>query len=76
MIKPSYASLRADFKAALANFLVSLSRRLLFLEVAGRAALIEATFLVRSWNFSTRRAVSTNFCLPVKNGWQFEHTSI
>ena len=24
---------------------------------------------------STRPAVSTNFCLPVKNGWQFEQIS-
>ena len=26
-------------------------------------------------NRSTRPAVSTNFCLPVKNGWQFEQMS-
>src|SRR5690349_7358494 len=26
-------------------------------------------------NFSTRLAVSTNFCLPVKNGWQAEQIS-
>ena len=26
--------------------------------------------------FSTRPAVSTNFCFPVKNGWQFEQISI
>ena len=26
-------------------------------------------------NFSTRPAVSTNFCLPVKNGWQAEQMS-
>ena len=25
---------------------------------------------------STRPSVSTNFALPVKNGWQAEHTSI
>jgi hypothetical protein len=27
------------------------------------------------WNRSTRPAVSTSFCLPVKNGWQFEQIS-
>jgi hypothetical protein len=27
------------------------------------------------WNRSTRPAVSINFCLPVKNGWQFEQIS-
>jgi hypothetical protein len=26
-------------------------------------------------NFSTRPAVSTNFCLPVKNGWHAEQMS-
>ena len=26
----------------------------------------------RFWNRSTRPAVSTNFCVPVKNGWHFE----
>ena len=26
-------------------------------------------------NLSIRRAVSTSFCLPVKNGWHFEHIS-
>ena len=26
-------------------------------------------------NFSTRPSVSTNFCFPVKNGWQAEHIS-
>jgi hypothetical protein len=26
-------------------------------------------------NFSTRPAESTNFCLPVKNGWQLEQIS-
>jgi len=25
---------------------------------------------------STRPVVSTNFCLPVKKGWQLEHISI
>ena len=29
----------------------------------------------RFWNFSTLPAVSISFCLPVKNGWQFEHIS-
>src|SRR5437773_12520680 len=27
------------------------------------------------WKRSTRPAVSTSFCLPVKNGWQFEQIS-
>src|SRR6516225_544448 len=27
------------------------------------------------WNRSTRPAVSTSFCLPVKKGWQFEQIS-
>ena len=27
------------------------------------------------WKRSTRPAVSTNFCLPVKNGWQLEQIS-
>ena len=27
------------------------------------------------WNFSTRPVVSTNFILPVKNGWQAEQIS-
>ena len=31
--------------------------------------------LKRLLNFSTRPPVSTSFCLPVKNGWQFEHIS-
>src|SRR5580700_11043444 len=26
----------------------------------------------RFWKRSTRPAVSTNFCVPVKNGWHFE----
>src|SRR5207249_6880499 len=32
-------------------------------------ALFRAYFL---WNFSTRPAVSTSFCRPVKNGWHLE----
>src|SRR5262249_6783684 len=31
--------------------------------------------LYRLLNFSTRPAVSTSFCLPVKNGWHFEQIS-
>ena len=27
------------------------------------------------WKRSTRPAVSTSFCLPVKNGWQLEQIS-
>src|SRR5207248_6283782 len=27
------------------------------------------------WNLSTRPAVSTSFCLPVKKGWHFEQIS-
>jgi hypothetical protein len=27
------------------------------------------------WNFSTRPVVSTNYILPVKNGWQAEQIS-
>src|SRR5204862_4363082 len=27
------------------------------------------------WKRSTRPAVSMSFCLPVKKGWHFEHTS-
>src|SRR5512136_2098477 len=29
----------------------------------------------RFWKRSIRPAVSTNFCFPVKNGWQEEHNS-
>src|SRR2546422_10635101 len=32
-------------------------------------------FLYFLWNRSTRPAVSTSFCLPVKNGWHFEQIS-
>ena len=35
-------------------------------------AAASAYFLVKR---STRPAVSTSFCLPVKNGWQFEQIS-
>ena len=41
-----------------------------FLAAALEAA--SAYFLVKR---STRPAVSTSFCLPVKNGWQFEQIS-
>src|SRR5579863_6529219 len=36
------------------------------------AAALSAYFFVKR---STRPAVSTSFCLPVKNGWQFEQIS-
>src|SRR5262250_564504 len=32
-------------------------------------------FLYLRWNRSTRPAVSTSFCLPVKKGWHFEQIS-
>jgi len=32
-------------------------------------------FLYFLWNRSTRPAVSTSFCLPVKKGWHFEQIS-
>ncbi len=32
-------------------------------------------FAYLRWKRSTRPAVSTSFCLPVKSGWQFEHIS-
>src|SRR6266705_6883237 len=44
---------------------------LYFLAAADLAA-ASAYFLVKR---STRPAVSTSFCLPVKNGWQFEQIS-
>jgi hypothetical protein len=35
-----------------------------------------AAFRLNFWlKRSTRPAVSSSFCLPVKNGWQLEHTS-
>jgi len=34
-----------------------------------------ADFLYRLLKRSTRPAESTNFCFPVKNGWQFEQIS-
>ena len=34
-----------------------------------------AVLVYRCLNFSTLPAVSTNFCLPVKNGWQAEQIS-
>jgi len=40
--------------------------------------LIDSYFLVFAyfrWNLSTRPAVSTSFCLPVKKGWHLEQIS-
>ena len=34
-----------------------------------------AAFSYLRWKRSTRPAVSMSFCLPVKNGWQFEQIS-
>jgi uncharacterized membrane protein YiaA len=42
-----------------------------FLAVAVAAALSAYFF----WKRSMRPAVSSNFCLPVKKGWQLEQTS-
>jgi hypothetical protein len=36
-------------------------------------AVFRAYFL---WNFSTRPAVSTSFCRPVKNGWHLEQIAM
>ena len=50
------------------------------LRVSAAAAAASPAFLRLSqlyffWNFSTRPVVSTNFILPVKNGWQAEQIS-
>ena len=39
------------------------------------AYLLPADMLRRFLNLSTRPPASTNFCLPVKNGWHFEQIS-
>src|ERR1700758_2921099 len=49
----------------------AVANRRYFLAAAVFAA-ASAYFLVKR---STRPAVSTSFCLPVKNGWQFEQIS-
>src|SRR6266436_3083112 len=41
-----------------------------FFLVASKAACAACVLAARCWNLSTRPAVSTNFCWPVKNGWQ------
>src|SRR5436189_2988056 len=38
-------------------------------------AFLRLSQLYLRWNFSTRPVVSTNFILPVKNGWQAEQIS-
>src|ERR1019366_1022640 len=48
---------------------------------AGAASAVSPAFLRLSqlyffWNFSTRPVVSTNFILPVKNGWHAEQISV
>src|SRR5437870_5851054 len=40
-----------------------------FLDTAA-AACAACVLTMRCWNLSTRPAVSTNFCWPVKKGWQ------
>src|ERR1700741_3056361 len=42
---------------------------------ASAASLLRLSQLYFFWNFSTRPVVSTNFILPVKNGWQAEQIS-
>ena len=52
---------------------------LISLRLALLSFLLLPSFWLRSildWNFSTLRAVSTNFCSPVKNGWQREQSSV
>src|SRR5205085_4582043 len=39
------------------------------------AAFLRLSQLYLRWNFSTRPVVSTNFILPVKNGWHAEQIS-
>jgi len=39
------------------------------------AAVVAAALAYFFWKRSTRPAVSISFCLPVKNGWQFEQIS-
>src|SRR6266496_2209180 len=40
------------------------------------AASLRLSQLYFFWNFSTRPVVSTNFILPVKNGWHAEQISV
>src|SRR6266403_775230 len=42
---------------------------------AASPAFLRLPQLYLRWNFSTRPVVSTNFILPVKNGWQAEQIS-
>src|ERR1044072_4938977 len=42
---------------------------------ASAPAFLRLSQLYLRWNFSTRPVVSTNFILPVKNGWQAEQIS-
>jgi hypothetical protein len=44
------------------------------LEAAG-SAVVWVVRLYFFWKRSTRPALSTNFCFPVKNGWQLEQIS-
>ena len=46
-----------------------------FFFVAAAAAWAAWVLTIRCWNLSTRPAVSTSFCLPVKNGWHAEQIS-
>src|SRR5215470_11777491 len=45
-------------------------RRYFFFFLLATAAWAAWVLAMRCWNLSTRPAVSTNFCCPVKNGWQ------
>src|SRR5438445_13201269 len=42
---------------------------------AASPAFLRLAQLYLRWNFSTRPVVSTNFILPVKNGWHAEQIS-
>src|ERR1051325_3643633 len=42
---------------------------------AASSGFLRLSQLYLRWNFSTRPVVSTNFILPVKNGWQAEQIS-
>src|SRR5215472_2534310 len=46
-----------------------------FYFAARRSAFSARDFAYFFWKRSTRPAVSINFCLPVKNGWQLEQIS-
>ena len=54
----------------------ALQKRKLRADKYQREVLEKSSYFVflayRFWNRSTRPAVSTNFCVPVKNGWHFE----